>query len=52
MEIALGFIILGTGLMIIVRNQLNPMLERLERIENRLNDIEEDMKFKKDILEK
>ena len=52
MEIALGFIILGTGLMIIVRNKLNPMLERLERIENRLNDIEEDMKFKKDILEK
>ena len=52
MEIALGFIILGTGLMIIVRNQLNPMLERLERIENCLNDIEEDMKFKKDILEK
>ena len=52
MEIALGFIILCTGLMIIVRNQLNPMLERLERIENRLNDIEEDMKFKKDILEK
>ena len=51
MEIALGFIILGTGLMIIVRNQLNPMLERLERIENRLNDIEEDMKFKKNILD-
>tara|TARA_B100000780_G_C20699364_1_gene278068 strand:- start:214 stop:369 length:156 start_codon:yes stop_codon:yes gene_type:complete len=51
MDIALGFIILGTCLMIIVRNQLNPMLERLESIENRLKDIEEDMKFKKNILD-
>jgi len=52
MEIALGFMFMGGGLMWIVKNQLNPMIERLERIENRLNDVEEDMKFKKHILDK
>jgi len=52
MELTLAFMIMGGGLMWIVKNQLNQILKRLENIENRLNGVEEDMKHKKNILDK
>ena len=52
MEIGLGFMIMGGGLMWIVKNQLNPILKRLEHAGNRLNEVEEDLKHKKGILDK
>ena len=52
MELTLAFMVMGGGLMWIVKKQLNPILERLDRIEDRLNSIEEDMKHKKHKLDK
>jgi len=52
MELTLAFMVMGGGLMWIVKNQLNPILKRLDRIEDRLNGVEEDMKHKKHKLDK